>query len=61
MCKELSKNYTIQHAQELFEDFEKEMLQTLLKECNNISQLSTHLGITRNTLKAKLKKYGIET
>lgn len=61
VCKELSTQYSVENAQILFEDFEKEMLQTLLKECNNISQLSTHLGITRNTLKAKLKKYGIET
>ncbi|MFA6788297.1 MAG: sigma-54 dependent transcriptional regulator [Arcobacteraceae bacterium] len=61
VCKELSIQYNVENAQALFEDFEKEMLQTLLKQCNNISQLSNHLGITRNTLKAKLKKYDIPT
>lgn len=59
-CKELLENYTLQNAQNIFEDFEKEMLLTLLKECNNISQLSTYLGITRNTLKTKLKKHHIQ-
>ncbi|MFA7083140.1 MAG: sigma-54 dependent transcriptional regulator [Arcobacteraceae bacterium] len=61
MCKELFKSYGIENTQTLFEDFEKEMLQILLKECNNISQLSTHLGVTRNTLKVKLKKYNINS
>jgi DNA-binding NtrC family response regulator len=60
LCQKALSHYTLESAQELFEDFEKEMLKLLFKECNNISQLSNHLGITRNTLKAKLKKYDIK-
>lgn len=63
VLKKLSENllniYEIEDSKQLFEDFEKEMLKTIINRCNNISKLSVYLGITRNTLKAKLKKYEI--
>ena len=61
--KKISENllniYEIEDSKQLFEDFEKEMLKTMISKCNNISKLSKYLGITRNTFKSKLKKYEI--
>lgn len=60
VCKEILGLYDIKESKTIFEDFEQKMLKLMLQKCNNISQLAQHLGITRNTLKTKLKKYHID-
>jgi len=57
---ELLSLYTIEETQSLFEDIEREILSLLLQKCNNISKVAQHLNITRNTLKAKMKKYALK-
>ena len=59
-CQKILEHYETKKYDTMFIDFEKEMLGILLKKTPNISQLSKLLGMSRNTLKDKIKKYNIE-
>lgn len=60
ITEEILNVYDLEESKNIFEDFENIMLEALFNKCNNISKLSNHLGITRNTLKSKFKKYNLD-
>jgi len=59
ICKDIVNIYGIENSKNIFEDFEKCILKELTKRCHNISALAKYMNVSRNTLKSKLKKYGI--
>ncbi|WP_375723596.1 hypothetical protein LXN10_13950 [Arcobacter sp. KX21116] len=60
ITEELLDIYGLENSNLIFQDFEKHMLKTLLFQCNNISKIANILGISRNTLKTKIKKYDMQ-
>jgi DNA-binding NtrC family response regulator len=60
ITEELLDIYSLENSNLIFQDFEKHMLKTLLFQCNNISKIANILGISRNTLKTKIKKYDMQ-
>lgn len=59
ITEDLIHIYGIENSNLIFEDFEKHMIKKLLNKNNNITKISEYLGITRNTLKSKIKKYSL--
>lgn len=59
ITEDLIHIYGIENSNLIFEDFEKHMIKELLNKNNNITKISEYLGITRNTLKSKIKKYSL--
>ncbi|MCF6172643.1 MAG: sigma-54 dependent transcriptional regulator [Campylobacteraceae bacterium] len=59
-CCKILELYDKQNLDKLFIDFEKEILKILLQRNPNISQLAKSLSISRNTLKDRIKKYGLK-
>ena len=59
MIEDLINIYSLENANLILEDFEKNLLQTIMYKTNNISKVSNYLNISRNTLKSKLKKFNI--
>jgi len=57
ICKNIVNIYGVENSKDIFEDMEKGILKELTAKCNNISSLAKYMGISRNTLKAKIKKY----
>jgi DNA-binding NtrC family response regulator len=51
--------YGLENSNLILEDFEKYIIKAVFNKTNNISKVANYLGITRNTLKAKLKKYNL--
>jgi DNA-binding NtrC family response regulator len=56
---ELLDEKGVEFGARAFEEIEKEFLKEFLVRCPNFSQAANHLEMSRNTLKAKLRKYGI--
>ncbi len=59
ICKNIVNIYGVKNSKNIFEDIEKGILKELLSQCKNISALAKYMNISRNTLKSKIKKYGI--
>jgi len=59
MIEDLINIYSLENANLILEDFEKNLLQTIMYKTNNISKVSNYLNISRNILKSKLKKFNI--
>lgn len=59
IIEDLIDIYGLENSNLIFEDFEKYMIKSIINKTNNISKVSTYLGITRNTLKSKIKKYNL--
>jgi len=57
ICKNIVNSYGVENSKNIFEDIEKEILKELINRCDNISNLAKYMGISRNTLKSKIKKY----
>jgi len=60
ICMKLVNIYGIENSKNIFDDFEKGILKELTCRCQNISKLSKYIGISRNTLKAKIQKFKIQ-
>ncbi len=59
ICKNIVNIYGVENSKNIFDDIEKGILEELMNRCSNISALAKYMNISRNTLKAKLKKYNI--
>lgn len=59
IVEELINIYSIENSNLILEDFEKNLLKSIMKKENNISKVSNYLDVTRNTLKSKLKKFDL--
>lgn len=55
----LIDSYGIENAAKAFEEMEKKFLSTYMLKCPNYTQAANALEVSRNTLKAKLRKYDI--
>jgi DNA-binding NtrC family response regulator len=60
LCARILDSYGIENASRMLVDFEKTLLRLLLRRTGNLSLLARSLSISRNTLKSKLHKYGLE-
>jgi DNA-binding NtrC family response regulator len=60
ICKKLVNIYGVENAKNILEDIEQGVLKELMSRCQNNSKLSIYLGISRNTLKAKIQKFKIQ-
>lgn len=58
-CIQLVEEYETQNLDKLFHDLEKEIITILLQKYHNISKVSKLLKVSRNTLKDKIRRYGI--
>jgi len=47
----------VENSKDIFENVEKGILKELVHRCQNISTLAKYMNISKNTLKAKSKKY----
>lgn len=56
---QLIEEYGVEFGARAFEKMEREFLREFLRRCPNYSQAANHLEMARNTLKVKLKNYGI--
>lgn len=56
--KRIVDAYGPENAEAILHDIEKELLSVLLGRCS-ISSLARYLGISRNTLKSKIERYGL--
>ncbi len=56
ICKKLVDIYGVENSKNMFNDIEKGILKELVSRCQNMTQLAKHMGISRNTLKAKIQK-----
>ncbi len=59
-CSKILELYNTENIDNLFMDFEKEILKILLQRTPNISRLAKLLSISRNTLKDRIKRYGLK-
>lgn len=59
IIEDLIDIYGLENSNLIFEDFEKYMIKSIINKTNNISKVSNYLGVTRNTLKSKIKKYNL--
>ncbi len=59
-CCKILELYNAENIDNLFIDFEKEILKILLQRTPNISRLAKLLSISRNTLKDRIKRYGLK-
>ena len=59
-CCKILELYNTENIDNLFIDFEKEILKILLQRTPNISRLAKLLSISRNTLKDRIKRYGLK-
>ncbi|MDD3342531.1 MAG: sigma-54 dependent transcriptional regulator [Sulfurospirillaceae bacterium] len=59
LCQKFFQEYGVEKAHELEKTMRKELLLSAFSLCPNITQLSSSLGISRNTLKKQLKEYAI--
>ncbi len=57
-AKRIVDAYGEENAEAILHDIEKELLGELLGRCS-ISSLARYLGISRNTLKSKIERYGL--
>lgn len=60
ITEDLIDIYGLENSNLILEDFEKYMIKSIFNRTNNISKVSNYLGITRNTLKTKVKKYDLK-
>jgi len=59
-CCKILELYEGNSIDRLFVDFEKEILKILLQQTPNISKLAKSLSMSRNTLKDRIKRYGLK-
>jgi DNA-binding NtrC family response regulator len=60
LCARILESYGMENASKVLVDFEKALLSQMLRRTGNLTRLARHLSISRNTLKSKLQKYGLE-